>query len=383
MLERKLGSLRGGSLRIEFPDGRKVVAGSGERSIEVTVRDYRLLSRVLLHGEVGLGEAYCEGLWDTPDIVEAAEVFLAGGAAPSLTGRLSGGPFRLAEAVAHSLRSNTLRRSKENIVAHYDEGNDFFRAMLGPSMTYSCAVFGDPEEGLEAAQERKLEMIANKTGIRRGERLLDIGCGFGSFALHAVRTRDCLVDACTLSPGQAAWARQWVVDEGLEEAISLLESDYRTLPARGRRYGGIASIGMYEHVGRRHQGEFWRIAASLLEPGGRIALQTIVRTSSQPGPVSWIQKHVFPGGYLPALPEICAEVTATASLRVVHAEEIGPHYATTLRAWRQNLEAALGRSDAPSLSEPRRRHWTYFLSTCEAAFRTGAVSNYQLVVEKR
>jgi cyclopropane-fatty-acyl-phospholipid synthase len=376
-----LRRIREGRLTI-VEGGRRTVIGEGAPQATVVVRSTRTWP-ALLRGGMGLGESYVEGWWDTPDLTAVVELAARNmGGVDELRRRLS--PLREPyQRGRQLLRRTTPDRARADIHAHYDMGNELFAAMLDPTMTYSCAVFERRDQTLQEAQHAKLERICRKLDIGAGDRVLEIGTGWGSFALHAARTRGCHVTTTTLSEEQHELAVRRVADAGLADRVTVLRDDYREL--RGT-YDKLVSIEMVEAVGWKDFGTFFDACAQRLESNGAMALQAItvddrlydVEKASR----TFIRRYVFPDGCLPSIEVISRAVARHTDLRLVALEDITAHYPETLRRWRENLEARSEELETRGYDERFRRLWRLYLCWCEAGFIQRRISDVQLVLAK-
>ncbi len=376
------------ALSARFADRVTIVSPDGERSdvgpvgrplvATVHVRRNAFFRKLALRGRMGLGESYVDGDWDTDDLERVLEAGARGAAAarPSLPGRLF-------ERLAPRRPENDREGSRRHIRAHYDLGNEFFTRWLDPSMTYSSAMFEHDDESLDVAQARKLETMATKAGLATGLRVLEIGCGWGAFAIHVARTRGCHVTALTISPSQHAVATERVREAGLAHRIDVRLQDWRDVTGRFDR---IVSIEMFEALGRSGWEPWFEALDRLLVEGGRAAIQVICWNAPDFEGYArrrdWIETYVFPGSLLGHRPTFDRVLAARTRLRVVDAQDIGLSYARTLRLWRDRF---LARWDdiAPLGFDARfRRLWEYYLCVCEAAFRAGRVSDLQLVLSR-
>lgn len=380
-----LSDIRTGALVLQWPNGQGLRYGLPDASpeIAVRVRNWKFFRRILLDGDIGFGESYMAGEWETDDLPGLIALFLANRhvfesqAATAVLGRWLNRAF-------HTRRRNTRAGSRRNIREHYDLSNDLYRLFLDPTMMYSCAIYRDPNETLEEAQKNKLHALIRKAGIRPEHHVLEIGSGWGAFAIEAVRQTGCRVTTVTISEQQWQLARQRVREAGLEDSILVELRDYREIAGR---YDRIISIEMIEAVGHEYLEEFFAVCDRALAPGGRVALQVITmpdeRYEAYRRGVDWIQKHIFPGGHLPSIGALSEAMRARSSLAVEQIEEIGLHYARTLREWRANFLAARDRVRALGFDETFIRKWMYYFSYCEAAFAMRAVRNHHLVLSRR
>jgi len=377
--------VRQGSLKVSLPDGSTRYFGlqGSHPDVSLQIVDPKFFRRVFLGGDVGLGEAFMEGAWDTSDLTAFITLLIVN--RELLEGRQSMASRLLSftDRWRHLARANTLRGSRRNIRRHYDLSNDLFAAFLDPSMTYSCAVFERDDEDLETAQLRKLRRIIRKARIGPGDHVLEIGCGWGSFAIVAARETGCRVTGITVPAAQRHLATERVRQERLEDQITILLTDYRRVAGRFDR---IISIEMLEAVGHEHYPEFFSCCERLLAPNGLIVLQTIAlpdhRYETYRKGCDWIQKYIFPGGLLPSLSALCTAMAASSRFYVESLENIGIHYARTLRAWRERFLDRWDTIRTLGFDENFRRMWLYYLSFCEAAFATRTLNDLQIVLSR-
>jgi cyclopropane-fatty-acyl-phospholipid synthase len=371
-----------GTLVIVEDGERREYGGSGAPIATVVVHSPRVW-RMLLRGSRGMADAYAAGLWDTPDLV--AVIRLAARNAVTLDRarrRLAPVRFPIQRARALARRSTRLRR-RTDIAAHYDLGNELFSRMLDPTLSYSCAVFEYDTMTLEEASLAKLERVCEKLDLGPGDRVLEIGTGWGGFAVFAASTRGCHVTTTTISREQHAYAVAKVTEAGLEDRVTVLFEDYRDL--RGR-YDKLVSIEMIEAVGWRRIGDFFARCSALLEPDGAMLLQAITIDDRayevQKAAKSFINTHIFPGGCLPSVEVIARNVSRRTDLQVVNLEDITPHYVETLRLWRQRFAAHADELAGLGYDERFRRLWALYLCYCEAGFAERRICDLQLVMAK-
>lgn len=348
----------------------------------VVVHDRRALL-ALLRGSRGLGDAYVAGWWDCDDLTGLVQA-LARRTAP-LVRRLdaAGAALRpLTDPVARARRRPDRARDRRNIHAHYDIGNDFYALMLDNTMTYSCAVFEPPGISLADAQEAKFERLCRRLGLGPGDHVVEIGTGWGGFAVHAAGRHGARVTTTTISDEQHRYAGKRIAEAGLADLVTVLDLDYRDVTGR---YDALVSVEMIEAVDWRDHGTFFGTVARLLRPGGRAALQAIViddrafeRAKHHD---DFIRASVFPGGCLPSIASIAAGASR-AGMRLVELEEIGHHYPATLRAWRHNVHAAGAEVADLGLDRRFRRLWDLYLAYCEAGFLERRVGVVQVVLER-
>jgi cyclopropane-fatty-acyl-phospholipid synthase len=362
-------------LRVVLPDGGVTGDGHPDGPVMTIARD-AFFHRLGAAGKIGFGEAYMAGDWAADDLAAALAAFAArvDGLLPGPLQRLRG----LYEPRIPVDQRNTPTGSARNISRHYDLSNDLFALFLDPTMTYSAAVF-EPGDTLEAAQIRKYETLCRMVDLRPSDHLLEIGSGWGGFAMHAAATRGCRVTTATISAEQAALARQRIADVGLADRVEVILRDYRAIEGT---YSKVVSIEMLEAVGEEYWPVFFAACDRLLEPGGAIGLQTITmphrRYLASRHAYGWIHKYIFPGGLIPSREAIDRALRDASSLGVTHAAEIGHHYATTLRHWRTRFLEQRDRVHALGFDTTFVRMWEFYLAYCEAGFATGAIGDAQL-----
>lgn len=372
--------LRCGRLSLALPDGTLVHGGLPDATLRGTLRvnRRRLFRRVALSGRMALGDAYVDGDWDADDLEAVLEIGVRNGAASG--GRLWA---RLAGLFARRRPRNDRARARRHIQAHYDLGNDFFALWLDPTLTYSSAQFARDDEDLETAQRRKLARMADLADLRPGQHVLEIGCGWGSFALHAAAERGCRVTALTLSAAQREEAQRRVRAQGLADRVEIRLEDWRDV--RGR-FDRIVSIEMLEAIGERLWPTWFERLDALLVPGGRAALQVICHPD--PGfeayarSTDWIERRVFPGCLLGNRSAFARLLEQRTRLRVTQAYDLAPDYALTLTRWRRTFLARRAEVRALGLSERFVRTWDYYLAVCAATFRARALEDWQLVLAR-
>ena len=374
-----------GQLSLALPDGgRAVVDGRQGRELRAVldVRDpAALLRRLLLKGATGFGEAYVDGHWDSPDLVRLLHLALANEAAVGAP--VEGwGIARAVDRLRHFARANTRRGSRRNVADHYDLGNDFYALWLDSGMTYSSALFACADEPLEAAQDRKFRRLADALGLAPGHHVLEIGCGWGGFAIVAARDYGCRVTAITLSREQWRHARDRISAAGLADRVDIRLQDYRDVDGQFDR---IASIEMFEAVGEAHWPTYFEILRRRLRPGGVAGLQIITiedaRFELYRRGVDFIQRYVFPGGMLPS-PSALAREIERAGLRLVDSFTFGASYAETLAVWRERFRNAWPRIRDLGFDGRFKRLWEYYLAYCEAGFRSGAIDVAHFRIER-
>lgn len=381
---RSLESLRGGTLEL-ITDGRTLRFGEpcGELHATVAVDNERFFQRAVSGGDIGLGEAWMDGDWSSPDLVAVVRLAvrnLARDESHKLLSAVRGG----FDILRHRLRKNSVTGSRRNIRAHYDLSNDFFQLFLDRGMSYSCAFYEHGGDSLEAAQFQKLDRICRQLRLGPQDHVLEIGTGWGAFAEHAARHYGCRVTTTTISAEQYqyAWDRFACIPES--DCIELLQQDYRNL--RGQ-FDKIVSIEMFEAVGLRYYDDFFRACDRLLRPDGCMFLQTITMNDqtfpSYQRRSDWIQKYIFPGSELASVVEAMRSLARVTSLSLHHAEDIGRHYARTLADWRARFNGRLPEARALGFDERFIRMWDYYLGYCEGAFLERHIGDCQFFLTKK
>jgi cyclopropane-fatty-acyl-phospholipid synthase len=378
-LDRRLAC---GGIDAILPDGSKRRIGfhaKGPRAI-VRLSSWRALVRLATSGSVGWYKAWALDEWSSPDPVAVFELFSANAVALGDTARAKG-LFRWVNALAHRLRDNAPRKARENIAAHYDLGNDFYSAWLDATMTYSSARFASPADNLEEAQLNKVHTLLDRLQLKPGQRLLEIGCGWGTLAIEAAK-RGARVVGLTLSTEQKAWAERKIADAGLADRIEIRLKDYRDTD---EQFDAVASVEMVEAVGRRWWGAYLDGIARNLKSGGRAALQFISidhrifdRYASN---ADFIQTYVFPGGMLVDEPQFEA-LARERGLSWGQREGFAGDYAETLKRWRERYNEAVGRGALAGFDEAFHQLWRYYLMYCEGGFRGGSIDVAQITMVK-
>jgi cyclopropane-fatty-acyl-phospholipid synthase len=349
------------------------IAIDGTAPWDIRVHDDRFFTRVLTLGTLGLGESYMDGWWDCPRLDEMTNRALRN----DVDDELIEWRDRLFVVWTRLRNLQTIARARQVAEQHYDLGNDFFERMLGPSMTYSCA-YWRTAQSLDEAQRAKMDLVARKLQLRPGDRVLDIGCGWGSMARFAAEHYGCDVVGITISERQREWAEQHATHRSTQ--IHVLDYRSTTLQRLGP-FNKIISIGMLEHVGRRNYGLLFSVVQSLLKEDGLLLLHSIFNEHSAVEP--WLNRYIFPNGMLPSRRDVACAVAGKLAVEDEH--NIGPDYDRTLMAWHENLERHEREGDCPQFESERfRRMWRYYLLTCAGSFRAGTRNQvYQFVMSKR
>jgi cyclopropane-fatty-acyl-phospholipid synthase len=382
LLTPALAGLHEGMLVARLPDGSERTFGAGPPATMEIADTSGLIRRLVARGTIGLGESYQAGEWTSPDLVGLFELLYRDAeAAVERHSRLA--RVMKAKARPRPNRRQGLLHARRNVQYHYDLGNEPFGLMLDETMTYSCALFERADEPLADAQRRKLRLVCEKLALGLEDHVLEIGCGWGSFALTAAGEYGPRVTGLTLSPAQAELARARVGEAGPEDRIRILEEDYRLHQGS---YTKLASIEMIEAIGQRQFPVFFSTCDRLLAPGARAYVQTILipgrRWNRYRRSPDWIERYVFPGCLIPSLEALQRAMSQGSRLTLTHVEEIGLHYAETLRRWRAAFHERLPEVRALGHDDHFVRTWDFYLACCEARFRTRVLRDAQLVLER-
>ena len=371
-----------GGLDVTLPGGETRhlgFKGAGPKAM-VYLSSWLALVRLAASGSVGWYKAWTLGEWSSPDPVSVFELFSVNAVALGDVGRAKG-PFRWINALAHRLRDNAPHKARQNIAAHYDLGNDFYSAWLDPTMTYSSARFVSSTDSLENAQLRKVHTLLDRLQLERGQRLLEIGCGWGTLAIEAAR-RGASVVGLTLSTEQKDWADQKIAQAGLSERIEIRLQDYRDT---AEQFDAVASVEMVEAVGRRWWATYVESIARNLRSGGRAALQYISIDhrifERYAHNADFIQTYIFPGGLLVDEPQF-RDLAEGRGLSWAEREGFGLDYARTLKLWRERYDEAVAGGMLKGFEEPFHNLWRYYLMYCEGGFRGGAIDVAQITMVK-
>jgi cyclopropane-fatty-acyl-phospholipid synthase len=381
----RLANLESGQLTVVDRSGAVEFGQVGQLGLtaNIDVHDRRFYRDLVLGGGIGAAEAYIRGYWESPDLTAAMRVLAQN------NGVLAGvetGAARLVRplrAATNWLRRNTRAGSKRNISAHYDLSNDFFALMLDRTMTYSSGVFPTRESTLEEASIEKYDRICRKLQLTQEDHLLEIGTGWGGFAEHAVKNYGCRVTTTTISDEQHAYAERRLREAEIDQRVTLLKEDYRDL---GGAYDKLVSIEMIEAVGEKFLPGYFGKCSQLLKPHGMMCLQAITipdhRYDGYRKSVDFIQRYIFPGGFLPSMGAIGACLGRATDFRLFHTEDFGLHYADTLAHWRNNFWEAIDAVRSLGFDERFIRTWHYYLCYCEAGFHERQIGVSQLLLTK-
>ena len=381
-----LGRLKVGSLTLH-DSGETLTFGTPYRTeephAEIWVHNSAAYRKVLTGGALGSGEAYMEGDWSSPSLVEVIRLFTANLTILHSMNEGKSWLRRIGLGIAHALNSNTLTGSRRNISAHYDLGNDFFELFLDQSMMYSSAVFPRADAGLEEAAEYKLKLLCEQLELNEDDHLLEIGTGWGGMAIYAASHYGCKVTTTTISQEQYEYAKQRVQDAGLEDRITLLCEDYRDLEGS---YDKLVSVEMIEAVGHQFYQNYFQKCSSLLKPNGLMAIQAITmvdqRYEAARDSVDFIKRYIFPGGCLPSVEVIAKHLREDTDMQMTNLRDITEHYADTLAAWRERFFDRLEEVRRQGFDETFIRMWEFYLCYCEGGFRERVIGTVQLTFAK-
>ncbi|NVO28438.1 class I SAM-dependent methyltransferase [Donghicola sp. C2-DW-16] len=375
--------MRAGRLDIRLEDGR-VFRCEGQNPgpvAEIVIHHPDTFARLIREGDLGFCDSYLDGWWSSPDlqafmdlIHDQQEAVYDGFPGKSLV--------RALEKFRFWLQSNTKKQARKNISYHYDLGNDFYNLWLDDTMTYSSALFKSGQESLEAAQIQKYASMVDRMGVKPGDHVLEIGCGWGGFAEYAAKERGLKVTGLTISREQLAYAQKRIADAGLSDQVTLKLQDYRD--EKGT-FDGIASIEMFEAVGEKYWPTYFQTVRNCLKPGASAVLQIILiedkRWDTYRNGVDFIQKYIFPGGMLPS-PRILRQEVQRAGLRVTDHLDFGESYSQTLRRWYEMFNDNWDRIAPMGFDDRFRRMWNFYLTSCAGAFRGGICDVTQLTIER-
>ena len=376
-----------GKMEISMPNGEQIIIGTGDGHLNaaITIHNIKFFKRCVLYGDIGFGEAYTDGDWDTPNITNVIKWFLLNiDNAPAVSGSnlksISLNLLRFINKVSHSKKSNTEAGSRKNIAAHYDLNNEFFSLFLDPTMTYSAAYFFEEGMTLQQAQEAKYERLCRQLYLQSSDHVLEIGSGWGGNAIYMATKYGCNVTTLTISEEQFKMVNERIEEAGLQDKVKVLLQDYRTMKGK---YDKIVSVEMLEAVGHKFLSTYFQRCNDLLKRDGILAIQVITcpdsRYLSLRSGVDWIQKHIFPGSLLPSVAAINKAVNDAGEMTLVDLKDMGMHYATTLAEWQKRFTENVCHVRSLGFDEYFIRKWNYYLSYCEAAFAMRNINVMQMV----
>jgi cyclopropane-fatty-acyl-phospholipid synthase len=386
----RLAEFTRGELRVVEPDGEHVF---GQRSAThdigctLTIEHPQTWADTAFGGTVGAGEAYIRGLWRCDDLTSLVRIFVANREVMNRMDSRWSFVSRPLLKLFHWANRNSKHGSARNIAAHYDLGNELYQLMLDETMAYSCAIFPRPDASLVVAQTAKFESACRKLDLKRTDHVLEIGTGWGGFAIHAVERYGCRVTTTTISAAQRDYALKKIAERGLSDRITVLLQDYRDLEgALDGQYDKLVSIEMVEAVGAEYLDGFFDVCSRLVKPDGAMLLQAITLQDQfyrqALNSVDYIQRYVFPGSFIPSVTALLESMTRATDLKLFHLEDIGPHYARTLRAWRERFFRNLGKVRELGYPDSFVRLWEYYLCYCEGGFLERQLGAVQMLLTK-
>tara|TARA_B100001971_G_C18267964_1_gene595962 strand:+ start:14971 stop:16230 length:1260 start_codon:yes stop_codon:yes gene_type:complete len=380
-----LSPMKQGRLKITLPEGNTITLGETDEIIaDIHINSNVFFKKCVLSGDVGFGEAYIDGDWDTSSITNVIKwMILNIENAPTVSGskrKFDPANFmKVFNRVFHVLNKNNKAGSQKNIEYHYDLSNDFYKLWLDPTMTYSCALFKTNEETLEQAQINKYENLCQNLEIKSTDHVLEIGSGWGGFACYAAKKYGCKITTITISKEQLEYARQRVKNEGLSDLVEVRYQDYREVEGK---FDKIVSIEMLEAVGHEFLRPYFEKCHQLLKPEGLLSVQVITSPDSRYDEfrkgVDFIQKHIFPGSLLPSIGEMNKVINKVSDMHMIKMLDMGPMYAKTLHTWFENFNEKIEEIKLLNFDETFARKWRFYLNYCEAAFYMRNISVVQL-----
>jgi cyclopropane-fatty-acyl-phospholipid synthase len=386
LLPLQLRKIRHGKLRLldgDYAETFGRVTPEGPFEVTLRVQNPRFYSDALFAGTVGAGESYINGHWQCDDLTALVRLMVVN---RDLMNDVDSGWSRLSAPlrwVAHRLNRNDREGSRRNIAAHYDLGNEFFALFLDETMAYSCAIFPHADSTLLEASTAKFDAACSKLGLAPGQHLLEIGTGWGGLAIHAARHYGCRVTTTTISREQYEFARERVARAGLADRITLLLEDYRDLTGE---YDALVSVEMIEAVGSEYLDTYFRKCSGLLKPTGAMLLQAITIRDQffdeAVRSVDFIKRFIFPGSFIPSIGCMQGSLARVTDLKLFHLEDIGPHYARTLKIWRERFASRLAEVRALGYPESFVRMWEFYLCYCEGGFAERQLGDVQMLLTK-
>jgi cyclopropane-fatty-acyl-phospholipid synthase len=374
-------SIREGSDTLEV--GTAAIKPEQTLRATLRIRDPEFYRRTALNGSVGAAEAYMDGMWDCDDLVALVRILVRN---RDRLDAMERGFARFGGALLRAwatLNRNTRAGSRRNIAAHYDLGNEFFKLFLDENLMYSSAIYASADEPLEVASTRKLDRICQKLQLSPNTRVVEIGSGWGGFALHAARATGCHVTTTTISREQCSLARARVAAAGMQDRVTVLLTDYRELTGR---YDRLVSIEMIEAIGHQYLDTYFSKVGGLLEDDGMALIQAITiedyRYEQALRSVDFINRHIFPGSFIPSINAMLRSATQVSDMKLFNLEDIGPSYALTLREWRLRFHAQHDQVRAMGYPERFVRMWDFYLAYCEGGFLERSIGDVQMLLVK-
>ncbi|MBY0516514.1 MAG: cyclopropane-fatty-acyl-phospholipid synthase family protein [Bacteriovoracaceae bacterium] len=387
IVESVLARIKNGSILLKSSDGRELLFGdSNSIPLTVEVTDERFYMHCLLYGDIGFGEAYTEGWWDSNDVTGIIKLLInnmqeIGGMSGS--NKTAGNLLKVLNRGAYLLRSNTEKGAKKNIQEHYDLSNDFYKLWLDETMTYSSAYWKTPQLSLKEAQIEKWRSLAENLEIKKEDEVLEIGTGWGGFSCFLAKEYGCRITTVTISEEQFKYSKDLFEREGVSHLINLQLQDYRKITGK---FDKIVSIEMMEAIGHQYLPVFFKVLSDRLKKDGLISYQVITCADSRyeeyRSGVDWIQKHIFPGALLPSVGHMTKVMNEVSELQLVKFRDMGPHYAKTLNIWDKKFIEVKNQVEKLGFDSRFQRKWHYYLNYCEAAFETRNISVVQMTLTR-
>ena len=382
---KQLDNIKYGNLILVLPNKKQYKFGNNnENKNYIYVKNNDFFKEIVFKGNIGLGESYMKNDWETPNLTSLLILLINNMKYLQKSGINKGSIMRIFNIINHNLNNNTRKQSIKNIHSHYDLGNDFYKLFLdNETMMYSSAIFKTDDEKLHHAQINKLNTLISLGELNSSDHILEIGSGWGGFAIQAAKTIGCKITTITISKEQFIFTKQKILDENIDHLVDIKLCDYRDITGS---YDKIVSIEMLEAVGQKYYGTFFNKCNNLLKPNGKLILQVITipdqRFQSYKKNPDWIQKYIFPGGILPSLYELTKSIKNSSKLQVDQINNIGVHYAKTLHQWRFNFNQNKTSILNLGFNEIFLRKWNYYLSYCEAGFASKFINNLHIVIKK-
>jgi cyclopropane-fatty-acyl-phospholipid synthase len=362
---------------------RLVLGDGGPLKATIRICNPEMWSQVAMNGSVGVAESYMDGHWVCDDLVSLVRIFVRN---RDILDSIETGTARIGQwlmRLKHGFRKNTEAGSRRNISEHYDLSNQLFRLFLDPSLMYSSAIYQNAEESLEVASQRKLDRICEKLDLKPSDQVVEIGTGWGGFALHAAKNYGCHVTTTTISQEQFDLAITRIKEAGLTDRVTILKQDYRELTGK---FDKVVSIEMIEAIGHQFLNTYFGKINSLLKPDGLALIQAITiedhRYAQALRDVDFIKRYIFPGSFIPSITEMLKAATVSSDMKLVHLEDIGPSYALTLKEWRKRFTENLPEVRKLGFDNPFIRMWNYYLAYCEGGFIERSIGDVHLLLAK-
>ena len=372
IFEQVLSRIPIGAIKVVYPDKTEKIFGKGDLYTTLTINDPKAISEIVHKLDLGFGEAYTEGRVSIPDNELVRFVDLSNENMDLFIGKFG-------KKMNYKFNVNAKKNQKQQIQSHYDLGNDFYKLWLDDTMTYTCAYFKTPQDTLEEAQRQKIDHVLKKLQLKKGQEFVDIGCGWGYLVVKAAKEYKARGLGVTLSKEQYEFAKDLAKKEGVEDLVEFRNINYQDLLSSSKKYDRVISVGIFEHIGKGNHREYFSVVDKLLNPGGISVLHTISQQTEADTP-AWIDKYVFPGGYIPSLREIIM-LFPDYRMRVIDFENLRPHYALTLREWLKRFEIHVPQI-TKMYDENFIRMWRLYLAGSISSFETGNNQLSQIIFTK-